>query len=105
MTRLLMPAIAALVWAAAPSCKKAVEVQPFDNTAEREAFYERYNAGVAEAMAKRRAELEKERAGDLPDTSRADKQRELDDILRRLRMARRFTSISTTTRSGRTAAR
>ncbi len=83
MTRLLMPAIAALVWAAAPSCKKAVEVQPFDNTAEREAFYERYNAGVAEAMAKRRVELEKEMAGDLPDTSRADKQRELDDILRR----------------------
>ena len=83
MTRFVLPVIAAVIWVVLPSCKKPPEFTPYDNTAEREAFYKRYNSEVAETMKKRRGELEAALAGTLEETDRKEKQHELDDLLRR----------------------
>jgi len=78
-----MAAAAALL--GVPSCKKGPEFAPYDNTAEREAFYKRYNAEVAETLAKHKTELETALAGtSLSEEDRKEKQRDLDDTLRRL---------------------
>jgi len=85
MTRLFHTMAAALVLLVVPSCKKGPEFKPYDNTAEREAFYERYNAEVAETLAKHKTELEAALAGTtLGEEERKEKQRDLDDTLRRL---------------------
>jgi microcin C transport system substrate-binding protein len=82
MTRLLLLLAALLVLV--PSCKEAREFAPYDNTAEREAFYKRYNEEVAATLAKTKAELEAALAGTLGEDERKEKQRALDDTLRRL---------------------
>jgi microcin C transport system substrate-binding protein len=84
MTRLLLPFAAAMVLAVVASCDRPAEFGPYDNSAEREAFYQRYNAEVAEKLAKRKAELEAELAGELGAEERAEKEREQGDLLRRL---------------------
>jgi microcin C transport system substrate-binding protein len=78
-----MPLAAAAALAFVPSCRKAAEFEPYDNTEEREGFYERYNAKVAADLAKRKTELEAALAGTLPEVERTEKQAELDALLLR----------------------
>jgi microcin C transport system substrate-binding protein len=94
MTRLLKPLAAALVLLVVPSCKKGPEFAPYDNTPEREAFYKRYNAELAETLAKHKAELETSLAGDLSESDRKEKQRDLDDTLRRLERPAYFEALT-----------
>ena len=85
MTRLFHTMAAALVLLVVPSCKKEAEFAPYDNTAEREAFYKRYNGELAETLAKHKTELETALAGTtLSEEDRKEKQRDLDDTQRRL---------------------
>ena len=66
-------------------CRQAREEKPYDNSAEREAFHERYNRETRERLAKSRAELVEALAGELPEAARAEKTRLLDDLERRLK--------------------
>ena len=85
MTRLFHMLAAAVVLLMVSSCKKGAEFPPYDNTAEREAFYKRYNAELATTLAKHKTELEAELAGTaLSEQDRKEKQRDLDDTVRRL---------------------
>jgi len=81
--RLLIPA-AALVLLVLPSCERAPDFEPYDNSAEREAFYQRYTAEVAEKLAHRTAELERDLAAEPAGDARTALQQEYDDLLRRL---------------------
>ncbi len=82
MLRLLIPVLTAAVLA---GCRDARSHDPYDNTAEREQFYERYNRETRERLAKERAELEKALAGELEQGAREEKQKLLDDLLERMK--------------------
>ena len=72
------------VTAAFSSCKKAADFPPYDNTAERAAFYKRFNAETSAKLADDLKELETALAGQLSDSQRKDKTLAHDDLKRRL---------------------
>lgn len=74
-------AMAAFVLSA---CKRGEEYKPYDNTAEREAFYKRYNAETSARLANEFKELEAALAGDLAEPARKEKERTMADLKRRL---------------------
>jgi microcin C transport system substrate-binding protein len=84
MTRLILPVAAAMVLAVVSSCERPPDYEAYDNTNERELFYQRYNAGVVEKLSKRKTELEAALAGNLPAEERASKEQEHGDLLRRM---------------------
>ncbi|MCH7227169.1 extracellular solute-binding protein [Haloferula sp. A504] len=81
MRRLLLLPLAAVLIG---GCREARTHDPYDNTAEREAFYERFNRETIEKLEKRKAELQEQLAGDLDDAARKEAQSLLDDLERRL---------------------
>jgi microcin C transport system substrate-binding protein len=66
------------------ACKKGEDYKPYDNTAEREAFYKRFNVETSARLAKELRELEIALAGDLSEADRKTKTRALSDLKRRL---------------------
>ncbi|MBB5350195.1 microcin C transport system substrate-binding protein [Haloferula luteola] len=72
-------------------CREAREFPAYDNTAEREAFYQRYNRDVREKLDQRKQELEQAIAADPSD---ADSQRDLGDLERRLQRPDYFEELS-----------
>ncbi len=84
MRRLLWMPIA-LAAALVAGCRDARSHDPYDNTAEREAFHERYNRETRERLNEQKAELEKALAGDLPEAERAENQKLLDELVERLK--------------------
>lgn len=93
MTRALTLLVAAVAAALSSlSCKpdRSAEFPPSDNTEERLKFYDRKNAEVAETLGTRKAELEKELAGQLDEVTRAAKQQELETLLRRMERPKFF---------------
>jgi microcin C transport system substrate-binding protein len=66
------------------ACKKGEDYKPYDNTAEREAFYKRFNAETSARLAKELQELETALAGDLPEAERTKKTQALAVLKRRL---------------------
>jgi microcin C transport system substrate-binding protein len=84
MIRSLLILGAALCLAVLPSCRRSQELAPFDNTAEREAFYKRYNAEVREKLDKRRTELEAKLAGQPSESEREELLRESERLQHRL---------------------
>jgi microcin C transport system substrate-binding protein len=83
MMRSLLVFAVALSLAALSSCRKAQEFAPFDNTAEREAFYKRYNESIRKKLGERRAELEAQLAGELADAQREETLKEMESVRRR----------------------
>lgn len=81
MRRLLLLALAAGVLA---GCRDARSHAPYDNTAERENFYERFNRETREKLVKQQAELTEALAGDLDEAERAEKEKLLAELKRRL---------------------
>ncbi|GAA5481562.1 ABC transporter substrate-binding protein [Haloferula sargassicola] len=81
MIRNLAVILVAVVLPLLTACRKEREFPPYDNTAEREAFYQRYNAETREKLAERKKELEEKLAAD-PDN--AETRRDRDDLERRL---------------------
>jgi microcin C transport system substrate-binding protein len=91
----MMRALTVLVAAAAAfsslSCKdKTAEFAEYDNTSERLKFHERKNAEVLETLTARKAELEGELAGELEEPAKAEKQQELETLVRRLERPKFF---------------
>lgn len=82
--------VAAVALALMPSCRKEAKIAPYDNTTERAAFQERYNAEVLKKVQNRKAELEKALAETLTDGDRKDKQGELDAVNHRLERPKYF---------------
>ena len=89
MNRLLLVLVPAvcLLFAA---CQRTVEFPPYDNTAERAAFQDRYNAEVLRTLETRKKELETELAGELSEADRKEKLAEQADLLRRLQRPKFF---------------
>lgn len=90
MTRTLTVIALAVVVPLLTQCRKAREFPPYDNTAEREAFYERYNRETLEKLEKRKAELEAKLAENPDD---AEARRDLDDLGRRLKRPAYFEQL------------
>ncbi|MCU0796429.1 MAG: hypothetical protein MUF31_10890, partial [Akkermansiaceae bacterium] len=79
------PALLAVVLAVCTiGCRDAREVKAYDNSEEREQFYERYNRETREKLEKSRTDLSAALAGELPAAERAEKTRLLGDLERRL---------------------
>lgn len=66
------------------SCRENRTFASYDNTAEREAFFQRYNKEVREKLAKSKEELESALGGELDEETRKEKERLLDDTTRHL---------------------
>jgi len=66
------------------ACKKGEPYKTYDNTAEREAFYKRFNAETSARLAKELTGLEAALAGDLPEADRKLKAVALSDLKHRL---------------------
>ncbi|MGC4015184.1 MAG: ABC transporter substrate-binding protein [Luteolibacter sp.] len=90
MMRPLIAFAAAVCLAALTSGGQAQTDKPYDNTAERAVFYDRYNAEVAKKLQDRQKELETALAGTLSDTERKDKQKELDAVHHHLERPKYF---------------
>jgi microcin C transport system substrate-binding protein len=91
----MMRALTFLVAAAAAwssmSCKdKTADFPAYDNTPERLKFHERKNAEVLESLTTRKAELEKELAGELEQEAKSGKEQELAMLMRRLERPKFF---------------
>lgn len=84
---------AALVLAALPGCKKAEPPLPYDNTAEREAFFKRFNTETLEKLQGQRKALEAELAGQLDEETRKDKTAALADLTRHLQRPNYFEKL------------
>lgn len=94
MIRPLIAFAAAVCLVVLPSCRKQQAEAVYDNTAERAAFYERYNAEVAKKLEDRKKELETALAGDLGDAEKRDKQREMDSLRHHLERPKYFEMLS-----------
>lgn len=66
------------------ACKKGEGFKPYDNSAEREAFYKRFNAETSARLAEELQSLESALAGELPEAEREEKALALADLKRRL---------------------
>lgn len=96
MMRPLSVLAAAVCLLATFSCRKQDGFPPYDNTAERAAFQERYNTEVLEKLQARKKQLDTELAGQLSDTERAGKQGELEEVIRRLERPKFFEVLTET---------
>ncbi|BCU75623.1 ABC transporter substrate-binding protein [Luteolibacter sp. LG18] len=96
MMRPLFVFAAAVCLAVLPSCRRqsGSGEATYDNTAERTAFYERYNGEVLKKLQDRRAELDKSLAGDLTDAQRTEKQKESLALNHRLERPRYFEMLT-----------
>lgn len=91
MTRPLTILVAAVAALASLSCEdRSKQFAPYDNTEERFAFYERKNAEVLEELTSRRDQLEKDLAGELEDSVRTEKQKELGALRHRMERPKFF---------------
>ena len=72
------------------ACRKLEAYSAYDNTQERAAFYERYNAEVLEKLETQKKELEAALAGELPEAERKEKKQQLEDTLRHLQRPKYF---------------
>lgn len=88
--RLCRCLLAAFICLGFAGCRKQDGYAAYDNTQERTAFYERYNAEVLEKLETQKRELETALAGDLPDADRKEKQQQLEDTLRHLQRPKYF---------------
>ncbi|MFD0892230.1 hypothetical protein KBB96_12435 [Luteolibacter ambystomatis] len=92
MMRPLLVFVAVVFTAVLSSCQRQAGSgeAAYDNTAERIAFYERYNAEVLKKLQDRRAELDAALAKDLPDPERKDKKSESDALNHHLERPKYF---------------
>ena len=73
------------------ACRKLEAYSAYDNTQERAAFYERYNAEVLDKLETQKKELEGSlQADDLTPADHAEKQQQLADVVRHLQRPKYF---------------
>ena len=72
------------------ACQKRETLSAYDNTEERAAFHERYNAEVLANLQTQKQELEKALAGELPEADRIEQKQQLADLERRLQRPKYF---------------
>jgi len=72
------------------ACQKREALSAYDNTEERAAFHERYNAEVLANLQTQKQELEKALAGELPEADRIEQKQQLADLERRLQRPKYF---------------